>query len=238
MAGSTFVANTGQTVTVVQTAGNTIVQPQPDSVVWRFDANEYPGTGTVYTDPRGRTWTLSTAGTITPSVAAVTAVPAVKAQIIGYSYAHWNLQDIVPPATKVEALAASNDDGWRMRNLISKVRPIPGLPIGDTWQDPSTDPVGVPGPWPIAIALNTNPTLKLWDDHGNLLTPPTPNVVVAGITTPLYDTIFRLNMRDGVWYEEGVSGNIPLKWNADAQVWVTDYNPALWPDKGVKAKVP
>jgi hypothetical protein len=60
-----FQATTGQTVTVTQTAGNTIVQPQPDSLVWRFDAADYPGTGLTYTDPRSRTWTLSAAGAIT-----------------------------------------------------------------------------------------------------------------------------------------------------------------------------
>lgn len=61
----TFIATTGQTVTVVQTAGHTIVQPIPDRLVWRFDAKDYPGTGTTYVDPRGRTWTLSAAGAIT-----------------------------------------------------------------------------------------------------------------------------------------------------------------------------
>jgi hypothetical protein len=64
LTGSTFPATSGQTVTVAQTAGNTIVQPQADRVVWRFDANDYPGTGTTYVDPRGRTWTLSAAGAI------------------------------------------------------------------------------------------------------------------------------------------------------------------------------
>jgi hypothetical protein len=29
------------------------------SVVWRFDGTEYPGSGSSYTDPRGRTWTIS-----------------------------------------------------------------------------------------------------------------------------------------------------------------------------------
>lgn len=55
--GTTFVATSGQTVTVNQTAGNTIVQPQVDALVWRFDAAEYTS-GTSYTDPRGRTWTV------------------------------------------------------------------------------------------------------------------------------------------------------------------------------------
>jgi hypothetical protein len=64
LTGTTFPATSGQTVTVNQTAGNTIVQPQPNTTVWRFDANDYPGTGLTYVDPRGRTWTLSAAGAI------------------------------------------------------------------------------------------------------------------------------------------------------------------------------
>ena len=72
---TSFNATTGGTVTVTQTAGNTIVQadpavqivqPQADRVVWRFDATEAPTSGTTYTDPRGRTWTMSAAGSIVP----------------------------------------------------------------------------------------------------------------------------------------------------------------------------
>ena len=60
---NTFVATSGQTVTVNQTAGNTIVQPQPDSLIWRCDPSEYK-TGLTWTDARGRVWTLSAAGAI------------------------------------------------------------------------------------------------------------------------------------------------------------------------------
>ena len=42
------------------------LDPASGTVVWRFDANDYPGTGTVYTDPRGRTWTLTNPAAITP----------------------------------------------------------------------------------------------------------------------------------------------------------------------------
>jgi hypothetical protein len=45
------------------------LDPKGGSLLWRFDANEYPGTGTSYTDPRGRTWTLTNATCIhTPAV--------------------------------------------------------------------------------------------------------------------------------------------------------------------------
>jgi hypothetical protein len=54
----------------------------PTGVIWRFDADDYPGTGTSYVDPRGRTWTLAAAGAITPKVPYIprTFVPPVYAQ--------------------------------------------------------------------------------------------------------------------------------------------------------------
>jgi F5/8 type C domain len=51
------------------------VDPRAGSVVWRFDANDYPGGGVLtYVDPRGRPWTLTSAAAITPKVAATTKV--------------------------------------------------------------------------------------------------------------------------------------------------------------------
>ena len=41
------------------------LDPAAGTVLWRFDANDYPGTGTSYADPRGRTWTLTNALAIT-----------------------------------------------------------------------------------------------------------------------------------------------------------------------------
>ena len=60
---------------------------------------------------------------------------------------------------------------------------------------------------------------------------------MAGLMTPLYDTVFRLNLRDGVWYTEGVSGNIPLSWDAASGQWVTNFDPALWPSQGLESWV-
>lgn len=34
--------------------------PQASQVQWRFDAVDYPGTGTTWTDPRGRAWNIAT----------------------------------------------------------------------------------------------------------------------------------------------------------------------------------
>ena len=164
----------------------------------------------------------------------VTASAGAKAQIISYGYAHWNLQDIEPPATTVPPLSAANDDGWRMRNLLSQVRPIPGLPIG-AWVA-SGDPAGLPGPWAPDDVNNPD---ALDPVTGAPLAPPVAaNAALAGIVTPLYDCAFRLNMRDGVWYEEGMSGNIPLRWDSTNQRWTTDYDPATWADQGVESYDP
>ena len=40
------------------------LDPAAGSVLWRFDAAEYSGSATSFTDPRGRTWTLSTASAV------------------------------------------------------------------------------------------------------------------------------------------------------------------------------
>jgi hypothetical protein len=80
-----------------------------------------------------------------------------KAALVSYAYAHWNLQDIEPPATEVPPLTAANDDGYRMRQLMSRVRPVPGIPVSDTWIPPSSDPAGLPGPWSPADANNPDP---------------------------------------------------------------------------------
>jgi len=59
------------------------LDPAAGTVIWRFDADDYPGTGTTYVDPRGRTWTLTNAAAITPKIPEVPAVwvPAVPADV-------------------------------------------------------------------------------------------------------------------------------------------------------------
>ena len=70
---ATFAAAAGGEFYTNQTPGwqvvrNSMVVPQPNRLIWRFDPAEYPGSGTNYTDPRGRTWTLSAAGAIDPAI--------------------------------------------------------------------------------------------------------------------------------------------------------------------------
>jgi hypothetical protein len=151
----------------------------------------------------------------------------VKAQIVSYAYAHWNLLDIQPGETEPPPRTRENDDGFRMRMQISKVRPITGLPLA--WEAP--DPVGIPGPWALSTLQNTHPDFVPITDA----VPTSPNAAAAGVQCPLYDTVARLNMRDGVWYEGDVSGNTPMTWDALTGKWQTAYNPDRWVDKGVYA---
>ena len=99
--------------------------------------------------------------------------------------------------------------------------------------DTGTDPAGLPGAWVAADVNNPN----AYDPAtGQLLPQPVaPDPSLLGIVTPLYDTVFRINMRDGVWYEDGESGNIPLKWDETLQDWVTEFDPALWNQYGLRA---
>ena len=155
-----------------------------------------------------------------------------KAQVLSYGYAHWSLPDIPPGETTVPPLTADNDLGWKMRNMLSRVRPIPGIPFGDTWQDPSTDPDSLPGPWCVDTMINVDTSLEpTVEEDGHT----EPDAATAGIRVPLYDTVMRLNLRDGLWYERGNSGNVPITWDDVHQVWVPRYDPAQWVAMGVDA---
>ena len=116
--------------------------------------------------------------------------------------------------TGVPDLNAENDLGWRQRKLLSQVRPIPGLPHGETWQFPDDDDQGLAGPW----------ALETFEDQvtGMIVPEPRPPIApaVAGVRTPLYDTVLRLNLRDGVWYAGDGTGNTPLDWDDATQPWV------------------
>ena len=219
---ASFTAGTGQTVTVNRSAGDpktdivsalvtpsgTVVQVAPDEVAWRFDAKEYPGTGTSYVDPRGRTWTLTNAAALVPYDQ-----PEVRLQVVSYGYAHWNLQDIPPGASGVPTLNAENDLGWRQRNLLSKMRPVPGLPYGDTWQFPNADTPGLAGPWAPDTFENQVTGVVIPEAR------PPIDPLVASVRVPLYDSVLRLNTRDGVWYSGDGSGNVPLEWDEESQSW-------------------
>lgn len=100
----------------------------------------------------------------------------VKVQVISYAYAKW-----VNPAT-------STNDGLKMRQKISQVRPLVGLPSSG-----SGDASGDAGPYTVAV--------------NGVLTPVAATTTqTAPLLTPMYSAYFRRNPRDGVWYKKGVSG--------------------------------
>ena len=196
------------------------LDPAAGTVLWRFDASEYPGTGTSYVDPRGKTWTLTNASAVSP------ATPGVKLQIVSYAYAHWHLLDVPAGQITVPPLTAENDDGWKQRCAMTQVLPVPGLPTGSatdpvgTWKDPSLDPPGKRGPW-----APENYALKI--DDPVIPDPPPPIAAeVAGVRVPMYDLVFRINVRDGVWYAAGGTGNTQLVWDDTLEEFVPYVPPA------------
>jgi hypothetical protein len=215
----TIVSRSGHSMTVTRGATPLTIVPTTVGQLWKFDASEYPGTGTSYVDPRGRTWTLTSAAAVVPYQPLL-----VKLQLITYGYAHWNLQDIVPPATEVPALTAANDLGWQQRCLMSRVLPITGLPYGNhldpvaTWISPASDVGGTRGPWCLDLKPTTGATFPF--------PPETLTAATAMVLSPLYDLIFRLNVRDGLWYEAGGLGTVPMYWDANVSRWgpVVDTN--------------
>jgi hypothetical protein len=152
-----------------------------------------------------------------------TASTGVKVQLVSYAYAHWNMQDIVPPATEVPDLSLANDDGWQMRKLISRVRPAPGVPFDDPHWNPTNDPAGTAGPWGFAQPDSPDPV-------AGTPAPPTVPAATAGILTPLYDLTFRINLRDGLFYAGDSLGNIPLQYDNDTDTWVPVVLPEDWHD--------
>jgi hypothetical protein len=154
----------------------------------------------------------------------------VKAQIVSYAYTHWQPLDVPAGQMTVPPIDATNDLGWKMRNLMSLLRPLPGLPTG-TWQNPSTDPAtSVPGPWCVDMVSAIDPSIvNTVEEDGHTA----PNAAAAGVLTPLYDTVLRLNLRDGLWYQQGASGNIPLAWDEVNLTWVPRYSPEEWAKSGV-----
>jgi hypothetical protein len=149
----------------------------------------------------------------------------VKIQLVSYAYAHWSLQDIPPKQARVPPLSPGNDDGWLQRCLISQVVPITGLPFGDpynpitTWVHPVEDVAGFRGPW----CFDTYAELV---DGAEIPYPPPPiDPEVAGLMTPMYDLVFRINVRDGVWYAGNGVGNTQLIWSDDLQEFIAYGQP-------------
>lgn len=125
-----------------------------------------------------RGWSISDWGAIDSLSVSPVGASASHTHIISYAYAHFSSDQATRTAPPSEAL----DEGWAMRKLISRVRPIADLQTTD-WATP--DPVGATGPNPYT------------GDPGDF-----------PIDTPLYP-VFRSNLRDGVFYQTADLGPVP-----------------------------
>ena len=136
-----------------------------------------------------------------------------KTALVSYAYAHWNLQDIEPPQTTVPELDANNDDGYRMRQLMSRVRPVPGIPVSDTWIPPSSDPAGLPGPWSPADANNPDPIVN----SGPYLNPTVGQATIPdpGELPTAFTVLVRARFSDTSGFPSAAAqaeGNDPRSW--------------------------
>ena len=66
------------------------LDPVGGTVLWRFDAADYPGSGTSYVDPRGKTWTLDSAAAITPKKMTVSATATVTGTDVLHAPVNYN----------------------------------------------------------------------------------------------------------------------------------------------------
>ena len=53
------------------------MDPKAGTILWCYKASDYPGSGTSYVDPRGQTWTLTSAAAIVPAGMTITATATV-----------------------------------------------------------------------------------------------------------------------------------------------------------------
>ncbi len=158
--------------------------------------------------------------------------------LISYAYARWAAPEDIDQETGL-AISESTDIGYQMRQAISEVRPIAGLEtvswaVADDvdesapnqlladYSDPRTK-FGLdatPGPQ-FSTAFNSS-TLNF----NRREVPPDPDAWTADIEllTPLYETTFRGNPREGIFYLDKTIGPIP--W--DEVTGQPAIDPATW----------
>lgn len=138
-------------------------------------------------------------------------------QIVSYAYADWTplAYDFVN-----EGIAAGENVGALLRTKIADVRMPDGLSLASPWGDPAqTSALGaVQGPY-VDIDIDNNLIMVAGE---------TPEV--DAVRTPTYPTIFRKNLRDGVYYLNEELGNLPVIWNGGG--WIAAVDPYVW--DGVK----
>lgn len=145
--------------------------------------------------------------------------------LISYAYARWAAPEDIDQATGL-AISESADIGYQMRQAISEIRPIDGLGT-ESWA--TADVVVEAAPYQL-LADYTDPRTKFESDQqgpqfstafnsstlnfNRRPVPPDPDGWTAEIElrTPLYDLLFRNNLREGIFYLDNTVGPVP--WDA------------------------
>lgn len=159
--------------------------------------------------------------------------------IISYAYARWSSDPSKVSSHPRLPNDQTTDEGWKMRQKISTVRPITGLEV-TTWaatgidstsnneewgyfptdldpqnatsHDGGTPPADSIGSFDQEFSTAFSSAFRSFATDG--FSDPTQYSWPAGfpeLYTPLYDNIFRENVRDGLWYRDGDLGPVP--WN-------------------------
>lgn len=195
-------------------------------------------------DP-GFDWTTLDTFVAVEDIPAEAAKTELALSLVSYAYARWS-QDptAVDPATGMPATEA-DDDGYRMRRYISRVRPIDGLPT-DAWPPVDTAPLYAPvlpdGLQPQDDSVLTEEFPEFSSDFSDAMlnfyrraveqpSEPWPAEHFE-LTSPIYPTIIRQNIREGLFFESDEFGPVP--WNyvtgqpgLDPEIWNNLTLPSL-----------
>lgn len=126
----------------------------PTGLIWRFDASDYPGAGTTWVDPRGRTWSLG-------GDASIVAAPATTLQLQANGSPTSVGGPLLLPADPTAALqAATKQYVDKMDEVaISPTDPIAANPNAVLWYDSDAGSVPVVSP---QFTLYTVPGTYTW----------------------------------------------------------------------------
>lgn len=144
--------------------------------------------------------------------------------LISYAYCQWSSDPtLIDPDTGLP-ITEEADDGFRMRAAISNVRPIDGLPFA-SWP-PTDTPVESSMPLPAGLQPQGDSVLTAEGPEFSVdFAPETLNFQRREVevpvdvwpldrpilTTPLYPTTIRANVREGLFYLSKELGPVP--WN-------------------------
>ena len=180
------------------------------------------GTGMMscWTSPDGATWTKGADSATKPAIALFDSTGPVRIGAQGPSGLPWNGR-IYWVELRTGLDPAAGDIIWR-------------FDAAEAQANPYTDPRGQVWSLTLLTAIHPSELLPIGT------TPPTPPAATAGILVPLYDAVFRINLRDGLWYEQGELGNIPLVWDDATQSWVPrpGFDPEEWAPDSVYVETP